>query len=80
MKKLYGVTVAMVTPMFEDGRIDLAGVAKLTEMLVGKGVQCLYPCGNCIALRTILNIHCNIVHKPLLHQINQLVRKASIGV
>ena len=45
MKKLYGVTVAMVTPMFEDGSVDLAGVAKLTEMLVGKGVQCLYPCG-----------------------------------
>lgn len=45
MKKLYGVTVAMVTPMLEDGSIDLAGVAKLTEMLVGKGVQCLYPCG-----------------------------------
>ena len=43
MKKLCGVTVAMVTPMFEDGSIDLAGVVKLTEMLVGKGVQCLYP-------------------------------------
>ena len=37
MKKLYGVTVAMVTPMLEDGSIDLEGVAKLTEMLVGKG-------------------------------------------
>lgn len=45
MKKLFGVTVAMVTPMFEDGSVDLAGVAKLTEMLVSKGVQCLYPCG-----------------------------------
>lgn len=45
MKKLYGVTVAMVTPMFKDGSVDLAGVAKLTEMLVGKGVSCLYPCG-----------------------------------
>lgn len=45
MKKLYGVTVAMVTPMFEDGSVDLEGVAKLTEMLVGKGASCLYPCG-----------------------------------
>jgi len=45
MKKLFGVTVAMVTPMFEDGSVDLAGVARLTEMLVGKGVSCLYPCG-----------------------------------
>ena len=45
MKKLYGVTVAMVTPMLEDGSVDLPGVAKLTEMLIGKGVHCLYPCG-----------------------------------
>lgn len=45
MKQLFGVTVAMVTPMFEDGSVDLASVAKLTEMLVNKGVQCLYPCG-----------------------------------
>lgn len=45
MKKLYGITVAMVTPMDETGAVDLAGVAKLTEMLIGKGVHCLYPCG-----------------------------------
>lgn len=45
MKKLYGVTVAMVTPMFADGSVDIAGVAKLTEVLVKRGVSCLYPCG-----------------------------------
>ena len=45
MKKLYGVTVAMVTPMDEKGCVDLDGVARLTEALIGKGVNCLYPCG-----------------------------------
>lgn len=45
MKKLYGITVAMVTPMDEKGQVDLVGVAKLTEMLIAKGVHCLYPCG-----------------------------------
>lgn len=45
MKKLYGITVAMVTPMDEKGQVDLNGVAKLTQMLIGKGVHCLYPCG-----------------------------------
>ena len=45
MKKLYGITVAMVTPMDENGAVDLGGVAKLTEMLIAKGVHCLYPCG-----------------------------------
>lgn len=45
MKKLYGITVAMVTPMDANGKVDLDGVAKLTHMLIGKGVHCLYPCG-----------------------------------
>lgn len=45
MKKLYGVTVAMITPMDKNGRVDLVGVEKLTEMLIRKGANCLYPCG-----------------------------------
>lgn len=45
MKKLYGVTVAMITPFTENGEVDYEGVAQLTRMLVEKGVNCLYPCG-----------------------------------
>ncbi|MFC3800095.1 dihydrodipicolinate synthase family protein [Cohnella sp. GCM10012308] len=45
MKKLYGVTTAMVTPFDEQGRVDLGAVARLTEFLVDKGVHCLYPLG-----------------------------------
>ena len=45
MKKLFGITVAMVTPFGEDGAVDCAALAQLTEMLVEKGVNCLYPCG-----------------------------------
>ena len=45
MKELYGVTVAMVTPFTEDNQVDYEGVAQLTNMLVEKGVNCLYPCG-----------------------------------
>lgn len=45
MKKLYGVTAAMVTPFTEQGRVDRKSLALLTEMLVEKGVNCLYPCG-----------------------------------
>lgn len=45
MKKLYGITVAMVTPFTEDDRVDTEGLSQLTEMLVDKGVNCLYPCG-----------------------------------
>lgn len=45
MKKLYGVTVAMVTPMTADQQPDYSAVADLTEKLVNRGVNCLYPCG-----------------------------------
>lgn len=45
MKKLYGITVAMVTPMTADEKPDLAATADLTEKLIARGVHCLYPCG-----------------------------------
>ncbi|MGR5144798.1 dihydrodipicolinate synthase family protein [Photobacterium sp. DNB23_23_1] len=45
MNKLFGVTVAMVTPLDNNDQIDVLALKKLTEMLVKKGVNCLYPCG-----------------------------------
>lgn len=45
IKKLYGITVAMITPFDEHDQVDLEKLAALTEMLIKKGVHCLYPCG-----------------------------------
>ena len=45
MKKLYGVTVAMVTPFTKENQVDYKAVGQLTDMLIEKGVNCLYPCG-----------------------------------
>ena len=45
MKKLFGITTAMVTPFKEDGSVDFAAIEQLTEFLIQKGVDCLYPCG-----------------------------------
>lgn len=45
MKRLYGVTTAMVTPFDPDGRVNLEKVAQLTEFLISKGVHCLFPLG-----------------------------------
>ncbi|WP_337236768.1 dihydrodipicolinate synthase family protein [Proteus faecis] len=45
MKKLFGVTVAMVTPFDSKDQVDIKALSALTEMLVTKGVDCLYPCG-----------------------------------
>lgn len=45
MKQLYGVTVAMITPMDEKGNLDLEMLEALTNALIAQGVNCLYPCG-----------------------------------
>ena len=45
MKTLYGVAVAMVTPFTADDTVDVKALQDLTEMLIAKGVNCLYPCG-----------------------------------
>ncbi|MCA0757606.1 dihydrodipicolinate synthase family protein [Paenibacillus sp. N4] len=45
MKRLYGVTTAMVTPFDKDGQVNLDKVQQLTEFLIGKGVHGLFPLG-----------------------------------
>lgn len=45
MKKLFGVITAMTTPFTEDEKVDVAALEAQAEFLIGKGVQCLYPCG-----------------------------------
>ncbi len=45
MKKLHGITIAMVTPMDAQEQVDYAALTELTEFLIERGVDCLYPCG-----------------------------------
>lgn len=45
MKKLYGVTTAMVTPFDRNGNVDIKAVSGIVEFLISKGVNCLYPLG-----------------------------------
>lgn len=45
MKKLYGITIAMVTPFDEQDQVDYEALGRLTKFLISKGVNCLYPCG-----------------------------------
>ncbi|WP_343247313.1 dihydrodipicolinate synthase family protein [Diplocloster hominis] len=45
MKKLFGITAAIVTPMTAAGEIDRKGIQILTSFLIEKGIHCLYPCG-----------------------------------
>ncbi|MEN6313350.1 MAG: dihydrodipicolinate synthase family protein [Clostridiaceae bacterium] len=45
MKKLYGVTTPIVTPFNDNGLVDLGAVGHITDFLIEKGVNCLYPLG-----------------------------------
>ena len=46
MKKLHGITVALITPMDrETGKIDFPTMEKHVALLVDKGVDCIYCCG-----------------------------------
>jgi 4-hydroxy-tetrahydrodipicolinate synthase len=46
MKKLFGVTIAMITPLDEDGQVIESAVRKHVDFLIDKGVNCLYPGGS----------------------------------
>lgn len=46
MKKLYGITTAMLTPIDENGEIKIDALKKYVNFLLSKGVNCLYPLGS----------------------------------
>lgn len=45
MKKLYGITAAMVTPITKENQVDYEKLRQLTEFLIHKGIHCLYTTG-----------------------------------
>jgi 4-hydroxy-tetrahydrodipicolinate synthase len=45
MKRLFGVTVPMITPLNARDEVNEAALKQLTNFLIEKGVNCLYPTG-----------------------------------
>lgn len=45
MKRLLGVTTAMVTVFDQEDRVDVEGTKRLVDFLIDSGVDCLYPLG-----------------------------------
>lgn len=46
MKHMYDVVIPIITPFNDDDTIDVASLERLTEYLIDKGADCLYPCGS----------------------------------
>ncbi len=45
-KKLSGIVTATVTPLAEDGQLNVQALTRLTHFLVEKGIHGLFPCGS----------------------------------
>lgn len=45
MKRLYDIVIPMITPLSKKDNIDIQSLERLTEYLIQKEVDCLYPCG-----------------------------------
>ena len=45
MKKLYGVVTPVITPLTENDTVDVESLENLTDYLIEKGINCLYPNG-----------------------------------
>ena len=45
MNRMHGICVPMITPMMDDGSVDYHSLENLTDHLISRGVDALYPCG-----------------------------------
>lgn len=45
MKKLYGIVCANITPMDNDGEVDIDSLKKLVDHIAKSGIHGIYPCG-----------------------------------
>ena len=45
-KTLFGIVTATVTPLSEDGQLNLSALSRLNHFLIEKGIHGLFPCGS----------------------------------
>ena len=45
-KKLAGIITATVTPLTEEGQINVKELSRLTHFLIEKGIHGIFPCGS----------------------------------
>lgn len=73
MKKMYGVTTAMLTPFDANDKVDVGTLKLYTEYLIEQGVHCLYPCGTTGEMLKMSLDERKLVAKTVLEQVNNRV-------
>ncbi|MEP7281099.1 MAG: 4-hydroxy-tetrahydrodipicolinate synthase [Rubrivivax sp.] len=80
MKPIVGSIVALVTPMFEDGRIDLDGLRRLIDWHIAEGTDCIGVVGTTGESPTVtVDEHCEIIRVAVEHAAGRVPIMAGAG-
>jgi 4-hydroxy-tetrahydrodipicolinate synthase len=80
MKPIVGSIVALVTPMFEDGRIAFDGLRRLVDWHVAEGTDCIGVVGTTGESPTVtVDEHCEIIRVAVEHAAGRVPIMAGAG-
>jgi len=80
MKPIVGSIVALVTPMFEDGSIDYAGLRRLIDWHIAEGTDCIGVVGTTGESPTVsVAEHCEIIRVSVEHAAGRVPIMAGAG-
>ena len=80
MKPIVGSIVALVTPMFEDGSIDYAGLRRLIDWHIAEGTDCIGVVGTTGESPTVsVTEHCEVIRVAVEHAAGRVPIMAGAG-
>ena len=80
MKPIVGSIVALVTPMFDDGRVDYDGLRQLIDWHVAEGTDCIGVVGTTGESPTVtVEEHCEIIRIAVEHAAGRVPVMAGAG-
>jgi 4-hydroxy-tetrahydrodipicolinate synthase len=80
MKSITGSIVALVTPMFEDGSIDYAGLKRLVDWHIEQGTDCIGVVGTTGESPTVtMEENCEVIRVAVAHAAGRVPVMAGTG-
>ena len=80
MNPIVGSIVALVTPMFEDGSVDYAGLRRLIDWHIAEGTDCIGVVGTTGESPTVsVQEHCEIIRVAVQHAAGRVPVMAGTG-
>ncbi|WP_284617409.1 4-hydroxy-tetrahydrodipicolinate synthase [Aquabacterium humicola] len=80
MKPIVGSIVALVTPMHEDGSVDIAGLRRLIDWHIAEGTDCIGVVGTTGESPTVsVEEHCEIIRVAVEHAAGRVPIMAGAG-